>query len=110
MGFSPIGVICTRMYVIVCASSSHAVVFDENFDHGLFFFQFVVKTMFCHFYDVQHDALDGCSLTFFFLAWCVSFPKWVQIFSRGREGGDRVAGTVWEQMGENRYVSAWKNR
>ena len=66
MGFSPIGVICTRMYVIVCASSSHAVVFDENFDHGLFFFQFVVKTMFCHFYDVQHVALDECPLTFFF--------------------------------------------
>ena len=38
MGFSPIGVICTRMYVIVCASSSHVVVFDENFDHGLFYF------------------------------------------------------------------------
>lgn len=78
-----------------------------------FFFQFVVKTMFCHFYDVQHDALDGCSLNIFFffvfLAWGVSFPKWVQIFSRGGEGGDRVAGTVWEQMGENRYVSARKN-
>ena len=49
------------------------------------------------------------SNVFFSLAWGVSFPKWVQIFSRGREGGDRVAGTVWEQMGENRYVSAWKN-
>lgn len=39
-----------------------------------FFFQFVVKTMFCHFYDVQHDALDECSLTFFFSGVGCVFP------------------------------------
>ena len=78
MGFSPIGIICTRMYVNVYASSSHVVVFDENFDHGLFYFIFfsslLSRLCFCHFYDVQHDALDVCSLTFFFSGVGCVFP------------------------------------
>ena len=46
---------------------------------------------------------------FFFFLFCSYFSQWVQVFIRGGEAGDRVAGTVWEQMGENRYVFAREN-
>lgn len=36
--------------------------------------------------------------------------KKVQILSRRREGGTRLAGYSWEQVGNNSFIFAWKNR
>lgn len=35
--------------------------------------------------------------------------KWVQVYSRRGKDGDRIAGTVWEQMGQNCDVFAREN-
>lgn len=37
--------------------------------------------------------------------------KWMQVFTRGREEGDTIAtSTIWEQVGENRNLSAREKR